>query len=139
MVTTFEQECWLHSNVWNPSMASLEYFDWFEEILKLDYGWFQMLCSYEVGWWQIIKGSIQHWCGMNMVSLWSTLSTWSLPWFNHLLSQCMLNKCFLHKILGQQEIGKLCCVKSQKGVGQNLLKNIIHNFHCLMWETMLIT
>jgi hypothetical protein len=38
-------------------MASLEYFDWIEEILELDYGRFQMLCFYAIGWWQIIKGS----------------------------------------------------------------------------------
>jgi hypothetical protein len=38
-------------------MALLEYFDWIEEILKLNYGQFQMLCFYAVGRWQITKGS----------------------------------------------------------------------------------
>jgi hypothetical protein len=82
-------------------MASLEYFVWIQEILELEYGRFQMLCSYVVGWWQIIKGSnpTLKWdeYGFTLVNFERLI----LPWFNHLLFQCMLNMCFLHRVLGQ--------------------------------------
>ncbi len=51
VAATFQQECCSHSNDQNPIMASLEYVEWIEEILKLDYGKFQIvifLCNWVV-------------------------------------------------------------------------------------------
>jgi hypothetical protein len=48
-ITTFEQECRIHSNDQNLITTSIEYVGWIEEILELNYGRFQiviLLCNW---------------------------------------------------------------------------------------------